>query len=402
MRDGLMSVPNAGRVLRFAVILAMLPGCDPTVRDGLVIATPWPAEDRARIAQGFGDWLAASGRGPVPIVWLVVDPGDDLSAMAGRRNPPDLLLGAPARDLDRLVRSGRLTPLPIAGSPAWAVAREGSIGAKTATDRLAFDDPRRDPIALAWAAGQLAEGRFADGYARLVREAGIHHRIGRRAGSSTAAVARGEVDRAVSIDPDGKGVIRWTQGVAIVAGSRHPEEARLFVKFLAETGEARPIPPAPDRRSDATLELLADLLGSTLVDAQDELWTAWNVLERAGSPSAQLHALTEPPPWPPASIAKIVDREGGPAMAMIEALAGQIATEPASRAWLIKSWLSPRRSIDFSVLDDLTRANDGRLDREPRFRDWLRAEWTAWARQRYRRVVRAIENSRGPVASTSP
>ena len=89
------------------------------------------------------------------------------------------------------------------------------------------------------------------------------------------------------------------------------------------------------------------------------------------------------------------DREGEPAMAMVETLAGQLATDPAARSWLIRSWLSPPRRIDRDVLDELARAADGRLVREPRFRDWLRAEWTAWARQRYRRVLRAVEGLRG-------
>ncbi len=397
-----MSAPNSGWLLRYAAILAILPGCDPTSRDGLVIATAWPPDDRSRIAQGFEDWLASSGRSPVRIHWTILDPGDDLSAMAVRRHPPDLLLGAPARDLDRLTRSGRLAPLPITGSPAWAIAREETLKTTPVGQGLPFADPRRDPIAIAWAESLLVQDRFATGYARLVREAGMNHRIRRRPGAPAAAVSRDELDRPVAFEPDGKGTIRWMQGVAIVAGTRHPEEARLFVEFLAATGAARPNSPAPNRRSEASLELLADLLGATLVDAQDELHAAWNVLEKAGSPAAQLHALTEPPPWPPASIAKILDREGEPAMAMIEALAGQIATEPASRAWLVKSWLRPRRTIDFLTLDELSRANDGRLYREPRFRDWLRAEWTAWARQRYRRVVRVIENARASVAATSP
>ena len=39
-------------------------------------------------------------------------------------------------------------------------------------------------------------------------------------------------------------------------------------------------------------------------------------------------------------------------------------------------------------LAELAGAADGRLAREPRFRAWLRGEWTAWTRQLYRRVAR--------------
>ncbi len=398
-----MSPPkNTGWLLRFTAILALLPGCDWTSRKDLVIATSWSLDDRARMAQGFEDWLASSGRNTVRIDWEILDPGDDLPTMAVRRHPPDLLLGAPARDLDRLARSGRLTPLPITGFPSWAIAREETLRRRRDADGPGFADPRHDRIALAWAESQLIEGQFATGYARLVREAGMDYRIGRRPRFSTAAISRNGLVPAVGSEPDDKGTVRWIEGVAVVDGSRHPTEARLFVEFLAAIGAARPDSSGPDLRSDASLELLSDLLGATLVDSQDELHVAWSVLERAGSPPASLHALTEPPPWPPASIAKILDREGDVAMAMIEALAGQIATEPASRTWLLKNWLSSRRTIDFTTLEELSRANHGRLYQEPRFREWLRAEWTAWARQRYRRVVRAIENARASVAATSP
>jgi hypothetical protein len=40
------------------------------------------------------------------------------------------------------------------------------------------------------------------------------------------------------------------------------------------------------------------------------------------------------------------------------------------------------------LLAEIARACDGRIADEPRLRAWLRAEWTAWARQRYRRVAR--------------
>ncbi len=145
----------------------------------------------------------------------------------------------------------------------------------------------------------------------------------------------------------------------------------------------------PTNETDpAVANLVADLLGATLVDAQDELWAAWAALERAGYPAKVLKWMTDPPPWPPASVAKILGQPGETAMTLIETLAREIAPEPSVRAWLVRSWLSPKRLVDDTLLTELAQAVDGRLCREPRFRDWLRAEWTAWARQRYRRVVR--------------
>jgi hypothetical protein len=104
--------------------------------------------------------------------------------------------------------------------------------------------------------------------------------------------------------------------------------------------------------------------------------------------------MTEPPPWPPASIARILSRPGEQAMTMVETLAAQLASDRPARAWLISSWLSPTRPIDRQFLDELTHVADGRLFSESTFREWLRAEWTAWARQRYRRVLRSLDETR--------
>ncbi len=126
------------------------------------------------------------------------------------------------------------------------------------------------------------------------------------------------------------------------------------------------------------------------MDAQViELWTAWRSLEALDDHEQALAWLTEPPPWPPASVAKYLGREGERAMSLIETLATEVAAEALARTrWLLRSWLSPARRIDGPLLAELSQAADGRLYREPRFRAWLREEWTAWARQRYRRVAR--------------
>ncbi len=141
--------------------------------------------------------------------------------------------------------------------------------------------------------------------------------------------------------------------------------------------------------------LVADLLGSTMVDAQDELWTAWRALETLSDRDKAMAWLVEPPPWPPASIAKLLDRDNEAGMALIETLAALVAPEPPARAWLERSWLSPPRVVDDKFLAELSEAAEGRLCREPRFRAWLREEWTAWARQRYRRVARWVGSQPG-------
>ena len=205
----------------------------------------------------------------------------------------------------------------------------------------ALADPRNDPATLAWAIMQLEPGRWREGYAQVVEVAARAPRFA------------------------------WHGG-----GRRQAGEGA--------TGEG-----ASGRNLEEGVDtLVADLLGATLVDAQDELWTAWRALERAGYPEPARKWLTEPPPWPPASIEKYLRREGENSMALIETLAAELAPAPSVRAWLVRSWLSPPREVDKSLLTELARAADGRLCAEPRVRAWLRAEWTASARQRYRRVTR--------------
>jgi hypothetical protein len=195
-------------------------------------------------------------------------------------------------------------------------------------------DPRNDPVTLAWAISKLESGRWRQGYAELVEAAA----------------------RAPRVAWHGEGV----------SGGASQEGV------------------------DA---LVADLLGATLVDAQDELWLAWSALERAGFPESVHERFTEPPPWPPASIEKYLKRKGESSMSLIETLAAELAPTPSVRAWLVRSWLSPPRSVDESLLTELAQAADGRLCAEPRLRAWLRAEWTASARQRYRRITRLAASS---------
>ncbi len=142
----------------------------------------------------------------------------------------------------------------------WPVHRQA--GARNSVRRpesraiMAFDDPRNDPISLAWAEAQLAGGPFAEGYARLVRAAGACRRIGRQAGSARAAVERGEAGlapRAVTEEPaDGTSPgDPWIEGVAILREAPHPEQAAAFLEFLAKSGQTALPPPRPDERSPA-------------------------------------------------------------------------------------------------------------------------------------------------------
>jgi hypothetical protein len=344
----------------------------------LVVATSWPLADRQRIESEFHDWVVVSGSpaGSVGIRldWLILASGDDPARLPERANPPDILLGGPESLFESLASDRMLSPLEAADSPVWLEAhREPNRSAGTVSGREGgspeeFADPRHDLTSRAVAMILLRAGSFPEGYARLVHQAGRSRRIA-RLGTGKAW-------------PD-------IEGAAMLNLGRNHELGRLFLRFLAASGRAGPPPLRPtDRPSPGAESLLVDLMGATLVDAQDELWTATAALERSTDRERALRWLTEPPPWPPASVTRIMSRRGERAMAMVETLARQLAPDPDVRAWLIRSWLSRPRAVDPAVIDELVRAVDGRLCREPRFRDWLRAEWTAWARQRYRRVAR--------------
>jgi hypothetical protein len=254
-------------------------------------------------------------------------------------------------------------------------------------------DPRRDRAALFWAKNELFAAGWREGYARLVQSAAKRDRVGPSYGHqpvserARAEPSSGDGDGGKPADQPGE-----VEGVAIVAGAGGEPLAQGFLRFLVETLGAKAPARGGDgaRRDDSELlnSLIADLLGSTLVDAQDELWAAGRALDELADPQQAIEWLTEPPPWPPASVAKYLGREGERAMALIETLAALIAPEAPERAWLVRSWLAPARPVDRALLSELTEAAGGRLCREARFRDWLREEWTAWARQRYRRVAR--------------
>jgi len=367
-------------------------GCDPAVSDGLVVATSWPLEDRRRLEKEFQNWVKSpsglTGPKAIEINWLILGSGDDPLRVAGRRHPPNVLLGGRASALASLAQHQNLIPIQSADSALWSIIRhvavpisdERSVGKDEAIPtqltpgNITIDDPRTDPISLAWAVGQLDHGRFPEGYSRLVRVAGNPRRIGRQAGSALPAS-------------------RTAEGVAILRSAGDQDLAQEFLRFLAETQELTAHPAQTSNETDPDVEtLVADLTGATLVDAQDELWAAWAALERAGYPPTALKWMTEAPPWPPASVAKILDQPGEKAMTLIETLAREIAPEPSVRAWLVRSWLSPSRLVDDTLLTELAQAVERRLCREPRFHAWLRAEWTAWARQRYRRVLRVASS----------
>jgi hypothetical protein len=383
--------------------------------DVLRIASTWPRSERDILAREFIDQT----KGPVPVrlVWIELPPEKRLDKLASRALDADVLLGGPLTDYVRLFRCGRLESLDGPAGPYWFVARRQQIvlgpGMPESRGPVILDDPRVDPPTLIWAANRLQNDSWRDGYAELVQ---LFSRSiqspGWQSGSALAratwsngaqtlllvpahgSAAKGDRDPSVTF---------WSEGAAILRGSRHEAQARAFLRFLADHHGAEPGGESLDLDPDLS-DLWADLIGATMVDAQEELLLAARGVARAGeAASARARAwLTEPPPWPPASIEKLQSRGGDGALALVQDLAGQIAPDPEQRLWLVQSWLLPARPIDRTMLSRLARAAGGRLVHEPRFRSWLRGEWTAWARQRFRRVARFVAGAGSSLAATAP
>jgi len=421
---------RSGRISALLGVL-LVSGCArvPLGNAPLTIASSWSADERLQLQRDFARWIAPRLHpedGPIRIDWVVAQPGDDLVRLAmpprhspdWRARPLDLMVGGPASVYADLARRRRLTSVDRDTQPLWCVARRTAIGwahnTKVACgdeavdftdplgtlsqpDTLAFDDPRHDTLTLVWAKGVLNQSTWADGYAALVKGTAHAARVARQPGAALGAVERGEAVLTPAVPAssggnsvafaDGRDPSTWVEGVAIIQGGDNPSMAQLFLEFLATRGLAE-TPQTEDATDPDADALLADLLGATLVDAQNELGPAWNTWERAGRTPLFGRLLTEAPPWPPASIDKLLKTEGaGP---LLDTLAEQLTPDADLRAWLLRSWLAPTRPVDGALLADLSSAMDGRLVREPRFRAWLRGEWTAWARQRYRRVERQV------------
>ncbi len=79
---------------------------------------------------------------------------------------------------------------------------------------------------------------------------------------------------------------------------------------------------------------------------------------------------------------------------MLDALSREMSGDRDARFWLVESWEKQPEPIDAEWFAGMAKAAGGELARSPRFRSWLRGEWTAWARQQFRRIAREAEKVR--------
>lgn len=349
-------------------------GCARPPRDGdrapIAVVTAWPRSERAALEARFREWAEKKDRPTDPAIrirWIVLDFHRDPARYRRRIPSADVFLGGSGPSVAS--DSGRNDRNPSKdGFSYFAIERffrDSSENRERGIDR---GDPRRDAEALAFARERIARRGWSRGYADLVEAVGASGRI----------VGLG------ALEP-GKGV-RSIEGVWIASAAFQRSGVRLFGEFLRETAGVE-----ADSTRPIGGDLLADFLGSTLIDADLEARRAWRALERTGRPARWIKRFESAPPWPPASILKLKRKRsetGTDPQPLLDALAAQIAPDPSARAWLSASWRREERPIDEPFLEELRSAADGRLDREPRFREWLRAEWTASSRRRREWIAR--------------
>ena len=409
---------------------------------GLRIATPWSLAERRAVEAQFRAWQRQRGhddRTAIWIRWLDLCHDIPLDRALGGGGSADMVLGGSVVAYARLAQAGQFTPVGKLSIAPWLLLPRGFVSLAgrrpnhaEAESRIALGDPRVDHQSLAWMAGIL-EASWNEGYPLLLRTAARNPpQAGWRGRFAEAAVDRGFADLApiaiIAATPnvpagtttqagdaerrDGRGPagfsttaaaspdalvrsIPWSEGAAVLANGSNKEEAATVLEFLEAQRGARPADPN-ELRFFLTQDLLAEFLGATLVDAQDELRSAWRALEPRQSELLGTPAFrwfSEPPPWPPASVLRMLSKDGEEGVQLVHELARQLVPDPGLRQGLLRNWLGAPRAVDLDVLAELCVLEEGRLVREPRFRTWLRVEWAAWARQRYRRVRRLAEST---------
>ena len=296
--------------------------------------------------------------------------------------------------------AGSLSP----GQSLWSLGIRSDL-----RGRLWWADPRTDGVLLLAAAGHLTR-RGTDGYADIVRWVACSRPVFRATAKEhhRPFAVWGDADsvdlgagRKFIADPE---IPPFIQGFAVVAQSDRAAGFReLFASFdpwsepdapqLAAAGA-----PAQLQDNPFGLSLLGDLLYATLIENLPEFQQTWAAIWRDSGPSVEgrklaEHWVVQPPPWPPASVEQLRTRPRF--RELLTRLVSQLSLNQTGREWLIAQFEGGPRPVDAGLLAEIGSVASGMLASEPCFRNWLLAEWSAWAGQRYRRAARLAEGKGG-------
>ncbi len=404
----------------------------PSNPDTLVVATTWPRPICDRLVDQI--WSNAQPQERMlwpdpPIEWLTISANEDLVRLIKRRPRIDFVFGGPLDAYQRLERNGVLqpwneqSPIPVhslmvrqlglaTGKPLDPTRIWETWDQPQSVGKAVLSDPRTSPLTSSFVNGYLSLNHWNTRWSSLVRVFAnartiLWHR-GNGPGTSIGASTHPRdpsfgiatdfeqhpslLDSQLQFVPlldDKDRPLRWIEGLARTGrvtrnGLVEATQDLLMQRFAIQAQ----IDPESSTMLDVNV-LIDDLVGATLVDANEELRRTWRRLIAVGRPQDWESWMTGPPPWPPASVLRYRrdSVNGEPNRTLETNLLRLIAPDPSLRHDLERSWQREARPIGRAILNELVQMGGGQMMREPRLRNWLRAEWTAWARQRYRRIA---------------
>lgn len=399
----------------FLAISGMLAasGCARNAR-AINALTSWTEAECAALDQSLANSFSSQR---FAVRWERVSPAGRLARSLGSNHGFDLILGGPIDSITKPSLSQRpafefsgsieRSPVGLAfgrgtlGTPAWIDdSKPIDLTDSRFADRLVLCDPRVDAATAAWTVAMSKAAPWHTAFATLVKIAANARRIIPHAGLAFAGGASGRCALAFRDCVSGDENLEFAElpnidrreGIALVQGGSNIDLAREWLAAATKLGRVSDVVLAGEFRESATARrLLLDLLGAAIVDAHSELRAARLALEEKQWPEPLARALIQPPTWPPVSVRVLGERlalRGESPVAYLGTLAAQLASDHESEAWLLESWQRDVRPIDSAALREIARVSGGRLALNPRFRTWLRGEWAATARQRFRRVAR--------------
>ena len=429
------SDPNLSRrAVLHGAFLSCASGCSSSISPYLTytksrphsirLVTPWDKSLQTNWTKDFTNWILASNQATVNVSWLVVSE-NELS-----RTPPerlaqisDGLLGG-HHAIHRKFQSFPVTTqalkpvrVPIVSKfPDSSRGRSKANTLSTSTNLswsntgdpnlwpvidqfLKLPDPQTDLLSQAYTSSVFRSAPDqATGFARWIRLARQVHPMQAPDTDKSSIVSldsitkqnleiwKGGTGLTTALGMSEAGPIYWPECLSLWKSPQPPSsQTDTFQEFCRKSNRLTGVlnPDESTTRAHASTNDLASII---LFECRSDIQTAWGTIENSTGEIRQRAEkyLTELPPWPPASIQDLQKRRG---FEYVVALVEQMASDGDERDWLIREFQNQETKVNLEVLDQ---ALNGHLQGSIRFRTWLRAEWTAWIRQRCRRVTRYL------------